>query len=173
MNNPIIAVLLNLLTNPIVVGGIVLLIVFLIKGLKKNNNVQTEDSATKTQAYTSATSSATSYSGTSKIFVNGGKPLSGSKMGTLSVDGKSISLYYTDAPIEITIPTGRHHIVVEGGVAGDARIDRFIEFGVLDVWTVDMPGGNDADVIRHQMISSSEYRRALSDAGFHVTKRHI
>lgn len=114
-----------------------------------------------------------SYSGTTKIFVNGGMPSSGNTMGKIIVDGKSLSLLYTDAPIEITIPAGSHHIVVEGGIFGDARIDRVIQLGASDVWTVDLPGGNDDDVIRHQKISYSEYRRALSDAGFTVTKKHL
>lgn len=113
-----------------------------------------------------------SSGGTAAIFINGGAP-SGNKMGTISVDGRSLDILYTEAPLEITIPTGRHHVVVEGGVQGDARIDRYIDFGVLDVWTVDMPGRNDVDVIRHQMIDYSEYRRALSDSGFHVTKKQL
>ncbi len=107
--------------------------------------------------------------GFSKIFINGGAP-SGNEMGTISVDGRALSLLYSDAPIEITVLTGRHHVVVEGGVYGNARIDRYIDFGPSDVWTVDMPGANDPDVIRHQMISSYEYKKALSDAGYSVTK---
>ena len=94
-------------------------------------------------------------------------------MGKISVDGNSMSVLYTDAPVEITISAGRHHVVVEGGVYGDACIDRYIDFDILDVWTVDLPGGDDADVIRHQMISSAEYRRALSDSGFRVTRKHL
>ncbi len=111
--------------------------------------------------------------GTSKIFVNGGAPLSGNKMGRITVDGKSLSLLYTDAPIEITLPAGRHHVVVEGGVAGDARIDRYIELDASDVWTIDMPGAGDADVIRHQIIDFSEYRSALSMSGFSVTRKYF
>ena len=114
-----------------------------------------------------------SYKPTSKIFVNGGQPASGNIMGTLYVDGKALPLRYTDAPIEISVSAGRHHIVVEGGIYGDARIDRIMDLGVTDVWTVDMPGGNDADVIRHQLISSSEYRSALSQAGYRPTRKSL
>ena len=91
----------------------------------------------------------------------------------ISVDGNSMSILYTEAPLEITIAEGNHHIVVEGGRYGDARIDRNINFDILDVWTVDMPGADDADVIRHQMISSSEYRSALSSSGFRVTRKTL
>lgn len=111
--------------------------------------------------------------GTSTIFINGGAPASGNTMGKLSVDGNSMTLLYSELPLEISISSGRHHIVVEGGTYGDARIDRFIDFGALDVWTVDLPGRNDADVIRHQMISFSEYRNALSTSGFHVTRKQL
>ena len=176
MNNPIVAILFNLLMNPIVWGGIILLIVFLVKSKKsKTDDVQTDASVPETQneAPTASADSASSYSGTSKIFVNGGMPSSGNTMGKITVDGKSLSLLYTDAPIEITIPAGSHHIVVEGGVYGDARIDRVMELGASDVWTVDMPGGDDEDVIRHQKISYSEYRKALSDSGFTVTRKQI
>lgn len=114
-----------------------------------------------------------SSSRTSTIFINGGAPATGNIMGKITVDGRSLTVRYTDAPVEITIPAGRHHVVVEGGVYGDARIDRFIDFGILDVWTVDLPGGDDADVIRHQMIGYSEYRRALANSNFHVTKREL
>ena len=128
-------------------------------------------------AAAAAQSDAQEYSsgsgGTSTIFINGGAPASGNTMGKISVDGNSLTILYSEAPVEITISTGRHHVIVEGGIYGDARIDRFIDFGSLDVWTVDMPGGNDADVIRHQMIGYSEYRRALSDSNFHVTKKQL
>lgn len=171
MSNPIIMVLLNLLTNPIVIGGIVLLIVFIVKGAR--NKGADADAAPAEPVASATPASSSSSGGTSTIFINGGAPSSGNTMGKISVDGKSLSVLYTDAPVEITIPTGRHHVVVEGGVYGDARIDRFIDFGVLDVWTVDLPGGDDDDLIRHQMISYSEYRRALSDAGYRVTKKHL
>ena len=119
------------------------------------------------------TQESSSGSGTATIFINGGAPASGNTMGKISVDGNTMPILYSDLPLEITISTGRHHIVVEGGVYGDARIDRYMDFGILDVWTVDMPGKNDADVIRHQMIDYSQYRRALSDAGFYVTKKQL
>lgn len=174
MTNPIITVLLTLLTNPIVIGGIVLLIVFLIKGAKKNNDADSAPAATEAPAARSSSSSSSSSSGgNSQIFINGGAPASSDVMGKISVDGKELTLLYTDAPIEITIPAGRHHVVVEGGHYGDARIDRSIDFGVLDVWTVDMPGADDDDLIRHQMISYSEYRSALSSSGFTVTRKRL
>ena len=62
---------------------------------------------------------------------------------------------------------------VEGGHVGDARIDRFIELGVNDVWTVDLPGGDDADLIRHQIIHISEYRNAISVSGYRVNKKYL
>lgn len=154
----------------VICGVIALLVILLIK--RKNKNVPTVP-AMERQTETSTPSYTATSAGTSIIFVNGGAPSSGNKMGTLTVDGKSLSLFYIDAPIEITVSAGRHHIVVEGGIAGDARIDRVIELGVLDVWTIDMPGAGDADVIRHQKIGFSEYRRALSEAGFHVTRKSI
>lgn len=110
---------------------------------------------------------------TSTIFINGGAPASGNNMGTITVDGKTLTVRFTEAPLEITITAGKHHVVVEGGVYGDARIDRTIDFGPYDVWTVDLPGANDADVIRHQMIGYSEYKRALTDSNFNVTKREL
>ncbi|MBE6903204.1 MAG: hypothetical protein E7480_01180 [Ruminococcaceae bacterium] len=172
MSNPFI-LLFRILLPVAIIGGVIFLIVFLIKGAKKKGSDTNYVSLSHTEtSTTTTTSTSSSYSGTSKIFINGGAP-SGNTMGKISVDGKSLSVLYTDAPIEITIPTGRHHVVVEGGVYGDARIDRYIDFGVLDVWTVDLPGRDDADVIRHQMISSSEYRRALSDSGYHVTKKYL
>lgn len=175
MPDPIITVLLNLLTNPIVIGLIVFLIVFLVKSLRKKDYTQEEPKATETPSAPAAkTSSASSgYSGTSKIFVNGGSPASGDKLGTISVDGKSLTVLYSEAPLEITVSAGTHHVVVEGGVYGDARIDRSINLGVLDVWTIDLPGGDDADLIRHQMISSSEYRSSLSRMGLTVTRRSL
>ncbi len=111
--------------------------------------------------------------GTSTIFINGGAPASGNVMGKISVDGNSLSVLYSENPLEISISAGRHHVVVEGGTYGDARIDRFIDFGALDVWTVDLPGKNDTDVIRHQMISFSEYRSALNSSGFRVTRKQL
>lgn len=147
--------------------GVIAVIIFFLS--RKRNTPATfapweapENSGSTADAFTR-------NNGFSKIFINGGAP-SGNEMGTISVDGRSFSLLYSDAPIEITVLTGRRHVVVEGGVYGDARIDRYIDFGPDDVWTVDMPGANDADVIRHQMISSYEYKKALSDAGYSVTK---
>ena len=173
MKNPIVMVLLNLLTNPIVLGAIVLGIVFLVKsGKKKPENTPAQDVVdaeapeVKTESY--------SYSGgPAKIFVNGGLPASGNEMGKLYVDGKSLSLKYTDAPIEISVSSGRHHIVIEGGHYGDARVDRMVDFGANDVLTVDMPGGDDADLIRHQMIGYAEYSRALRESGFRVTRKTL
>ncbi len=159
-----------ILTIAVICGVIALPVILLVK--RKNKNVPNVP-AMERQTETSATSYTATSAGTSKIFVNGGAPSSGNKMGTLTVDGKSLSLLYTDAPIEITVPAGRHHVVVEGGIVGDARIDRVIELGILDVWTIDMPGAGDADVIRHQKIGISEYRRALSEAGFRVTEKSL
>ena len=159
-----------ILTIAVICGVIAIPVILLVK--RKNKDVPSAP-AMERQTETPATSYTAPSACTSKIFVNGGAPSSGNKMGTLTVDGKSLSLLYTDAPIEITVPAGRHHVVVEGGVVGDARIDRVIELGILDVWTVDMPGAGDADVIRHQKIGISEYRRALSEAGFHVTRKDL
>ena len=128
----------------------------------------------KVATTTTATTTSSGYrSGLAKIFVNGGLPASGNEMGKLYVDGRSLVLKYTDAPIEISVSSGRHHIVIEGGHYGDARVDRTVDFGTSDVLTVDMPGGDDADLIRHQMISYSEYSRALRDGGFRVTRKTL
>ena len=152
-----------------VVVGVVAIIVKIIKKLSSATVVATPAPAQETGVsdYTYASPR------TSTIFVNGGAPKSGNIMGTVKVDGRSVVVRYTDAPIEITIPAGEHHVVVEGGVQGDARIDRNIDFGTLDVWTVDLPGGDDADVIRHQMIDYSTYKQALRDSNFQVTKRNL
>ena len=56
---------------------------------------------------------------------------------------------------------------------GDARVDRFIQLGAEDVWTVDLPGGNDADLIRHQIIHISEYRKAIATANYQVNKKYF
>lgn len=176
MNNPIVLVLLNLLTNPIILAAIVFGIVFLIKSGKKKpeNPTQEEDIVDAAEPETQTETAVSSYSGgTAKIFVNGGAPASGNQMGTLYVDGKSLSLRYTDAPIEIFVSSGKHHIVIEGGRYGDARVDRTVDFGAADVLTVDMPGGDDADVIRHQMIGYAEYSRAVRDCGFTVTRKYL
>ena len=175
MNNPIIMVLLNLLTNPIVLAAIVFGIVFLIKsGKKKSAEPAQEDIVDAAEPETKTETSVSTYSGgPAKIFVNGGAPASGNVMGTLYVDGKSLSLRYTDAPIEISVSSGKHHIVIEGGLYGDARLDRTVDFGSNNVLTVDMPGGDDADVIRHQMISYAEYSRAVRDCGFTVTRKSL
>ena len=108
-----------------------------------------------------------------KIFINGGAPASGNEMGRISVDGKRLALLYTDAPIEISVSAGRHHIIIEGGHYGDARVDRAVDFGTSNVLTVDMPGGDDDDLIRHQMISYTEYSQAVRDCGFRVTKKYL
>lgn len=175
MNNPIVLVLMNLLTNPIVLGAIIFFIVFLVKsGKKKTEEPVQEDIVDAAEPESRTETTVSSYSGgTAKIFVNGGAPASGNQMGTLYVDGKSLSLRYTDAPIEISVSSGKHHIVIEGGRYGDARVDRTVDFGVTDVLTVDMPGGDDADVIRHQMIGYGEYSRAVRDCGFTVTRKHL
>ena len=160
-----------ILTIAVICGVIALPVILLVKRKNKNvPNVPAMERPTEPPATSSYTPTSV---GTSKIFVNGGAPSSGNKMGTLTLNGKSLSLLYTDAPIEITVPAGRHHVVVEGGIVGDARIDRVIELGILDVWTIDMPGAGDADVIRHQKIGISEYRRALSEAGFRVTEKSL
>lgn len=149
------------------VAGVGAIIAKIIKKLGMGAAVAAAAAQSDTQEYSSGSG------GTATIFINGGAPASGNTMGKISVDGNSLPILYSEAPIEITIPTGRHHVVVEGGVYGDARIDRYIDFDVLDVWTVDMPGRNDTDVIRHQMIGYSEYRRALSDSNFHVTRKQL
>ncbi len=77
-------------------------------------------------------------------------------------------------PIEIAIESGKHYVIIEGGQRGDARIDRGIDFGANDVLTVDMPGfRDDKDVIRFQIISQAEYRRALTDCRFTVTRKAL
>ena len=176
MNNPIVLVLLNLLTNPNVLAALVFGIVFLIKsGKKKSESTGTEkEIVDAAEPETKTETAVSSYSGgPAKIFVNGGAPASGNVMGTLYVDGKSLSLRYTDAPIEISVSSGKHHIVIEGGLCGDARLDRTVDFGSNNVLTVDMPGEDDADLIRHQMISYSEYSRAVRDCGFRVTRKYL
>lgn len=129
--------------------------------------------AAPTTTTTTATTSGYSSGGPAKIFVNGGAPASGNEMGRIYVDGKSLSLRYTDAPIEISVSSGRHHIVIEGGHYGDARVDRMVDFDSNDVLTVDMPGGDDADLIRHQMIGYVEYSRAIRESGFRVTRKSL
>lgn len=165
MSYPYMRILLML----VVAVAVVAVIVIIVKKCK-GNGTATEFSV-PAEPPEEASSSHTPR--TSTIFINGGAPASGNIMGKISVDGKDLTVRYTDAPLEITIPVGRHHVVVEGGVAGDARIDRFMDFDILDVWTVDLPGGNDADVIRHQMIGYSEYKRALRESDFRVTKREL
>ncbi|MBQ2938811.1 MAG: hypothetical protein IJE00_00415 [Clostridia bacterium] len=152
---------------------VLIVIVRIVRAAKKRTPTETPTVTTNyTPSYSSSPSSSSS-GGTAKIFVNGGSPFSGDKMGKIAVDGRSMNVYYSDLPLEITIPAGRRHVVVEGGLYGDARIDRYIDFDVLDVWTVDLPGSGDADVIRHQMIGYSEYRSALSSAGFSPTRRSL
>lgn len=158
----------------------VVIVLAILRSKRKNKNAsntpameQQRQTPATSSTPTPARSSTPTSGGTSRIFVNGGLPSSGNKMGTLTVDGKSLPLLYTDAPIEITVPAGRHHVVVEGGILGDARIDRVMELGIMDVWTIDMPGAGDEDVIRHQVIRLPEYRKALSEAGFQVTKKSL
>lgn len=183
MPNPIFALIRILLICAVVAIPIVVILVLVVKSAKKRNSIEAPEvpapaapveapAAPKTPVAPPKPASSEAPS-TSTIFINGGAPASGNTLGKISVDGKSLTVRYTDVPLEITIPTGRRHVVVEGGVYGDARIDRFIDFGLLDVWTVDMPGGNDADVIRHQMIGYSEYKQALRESGFQVTKRTL
>ena len=145
----------------------------MIKSRKKKPKAE-QDVVDAAQPETKTESAVSSYSGgTAKIFVNGGAPASGNEMGKLYVDGKSLILKYTDAPIEVSVSSGKHHIVIEGGQYGDARVDRTVDFGVSNVLTVDMPGEDDADLIRHQMISYSEYSQAVRDCGFTVTRKYL
>ena len=176
MPNPIFALIRILLICAVIAIPVVVILVLVKKNAKKQNDAEVPKAPAPAAPEVPvappkpATSEAPS---TSTIFINGGVPASGNTLGKISVDGRALAVRYTDVPLEITIPAGRHHVVVEGGICGDARIDRFIDFGSFDVWTVDMPGGSDADVIRHQMISYSEYRQALRESGFCVTKRTL
>ena len=149
-----------------VIGGVIAILIGTL-GKKKNSQVPTY------YANPNSYAPASSGSNTSKIFINSGVPFSNGAIGNISIDGKTMPLLYGEMPLEITIPTGRHHVIVEGGVYGDARIDRIIDFGLLDVWTVDLPGKNDPDYIRHQMISYSEYTKALVSSNFHITKKSM
>lgn len=172
MAYPYIRILL-MVAIAVVVIAVIVIVAKKLKGSKTTDfSFPVPPAETPTPSPSTSTSTSTSPR-TSTIFINGGAPASGNIMGKISVDGNSLTVRYTDAPVEITIPVGRHHVVVEGGVAGDARIDRAMEFGVSDVWTVDLPGGDDADVIRHQMIDYSTYRQALRDSNFRVTKREL
>ena len=183
MPNPIFPLIRILLICAVVAIPIVVILVLVIKNGKKQNSNQapeapvpaepTETPAAPKAPVASPKPAASEPTRTSTIFINGGVPASGNTLGKISIDGRSLTVRYTDVPLEVTIPAGRHHVVVEGGVYGDARIDRFMDFGIIDVWTVDMPGGNDADVIRHQMIGYSEYRQALRESGFQVTKKTL
>lgn len=173
MSYPYLKLLLVVLVVGAVIGGIVALIRAMTKNAKSQGGGSYSAPAATPYTPTSSDSPSSSSGGTSTIFINGGAPSSGNVMGKISVDGRSLSILYTEAPLEIAISAGRHHVIVEGGLYGDARIDRAIDFGALDVWTVDMPGADDADVIRHQMIGYADYCRALSDAGYRVTKKRL
>ena len=183
MPNPIFALIRILLICAVVAIPVVVILVLVVKNTKKQNSDQapeppapaapTEAPAAPKAPVAPPKPAASEAPRTSTIFINGGAPASGNTLGKISIDGRSLTVRYTDVPLEITIPAGRHRVVVEGGVYGDARVDRFMDFGVIDVWTVDLPGGDDADVIRHQMIGYSEYRQALREAGFQVTKKTL
>ncbi len=118
-----------------------------------------------------SSASSTQSSSSAKIFINGGAPAFGNIMGKIVVDGKPLDLKYTDAPIEISVSSGKHHIIVEGGLCGDARIDRAMDFGTSNVLTIDMPGEGDEDIIKHQMISEVEYLKTLDECSFTVTRK--
>lgn len=159
-----------------VIGAIITVIVLIVKKIKgkpaSNSESEPETPSAPPTPSPAAFSHPTASAPTAKIFINGGRP-AGAMMGRLYVDGKLFALPYSEAPIEVTIPAGYRHIVIEGGVYGDARIDRTVHFDSLDVLTVDMPGEADADVIRHQMISYSEYRGAIRDCGYTVTRKFM
>lgn len=168
MENPILTVLLMLFGNPFGIAILIILIVLLVKTIirafkKKPAEDEQLEEAPK----------AVNYDGPAKIFINGGAPAYGDVMGKITVDGKSMELLYSEAPIEITFKAGKRNVVIEGGLVGDARIDRVIDFAAYDVLTVDMPGDGDRDLIRHQMIGYYEYSKALSDCGYHVTRKQL
>lgn len=141
------------------VAGLVVLLVVLLK--PKNSGAPVGVPAQETYS---------GYGNTAKIFVNGGAPSGTNALGRITVNGRTLPVLYSELPLEITLPVGRHHVTVEGGVYGDARIDRVIDLGALDVWTVDLSGQNDPDLIKHQMISYSEYTKALVNFGYRLTK---
>lgn len=159
-----------------VIGAIIAVIVLIVKKIKgkpaSNSESEPETPSAPPTPSPAAFSRPTASAPTAKIFINGGRP-AGALMGKLYVDGKLISLLYSEAPIEVSLSKREHHIVVEGGVYGDARIDRTVDFGELEVLVVDMPGADDDDVIRHQRISLSEYNRALRENGFSVTRKYV
>lgn len=167
MDNPILTVLMMIFGNPFGIALIVFLIVVLFKKLfgKKEEPQQPQQEE--------APVSTPDCSGTAIIFINGGAPANGDKMGTLTVDGRSLDILYSEAPLAVTISAGVRNVVIEGGLAGDARIDRAITFRSYDVLTVDMPGVGDADLIRHQMIRYTEYSNALRESGFRPTKKEL
>jgi len=95
--------------------AMVAVIVFLVKKAKAGKQgivveeppVETPPQRpTPTPTPTSTPTSTVSSGGPAKIFVNGGRPLSGSLMGRIYVDGRSMALFYSDAPLEISIPSG-------------------------------------------------------------------
>lgn len=161
-DNPIIIILMMLFGNPFSIGLIIFLLVRLFKKIfRKRENNQPEEPPKKTA----------NYDGPAYIFINGGAPACGDVMGKVTVDGKSLDLLYSECPIQVAITAGMRKVVIEGGLVGDACVDRVIEFTAYDVLTVDMPGEGDQDVIRHQMIRYYEYSKALSQCGYHPTKK--
>ena len=76
-------------------------------------------------------------------------------------------------PVEIPVSAGVHHVQICGGLEGDARVDRQISFENQTVLTVDLPGTGDADLIRFQIISFTEYRNAVNSCGFRVTTKRL
>lgn len=171
-NNPIIIILMMLFGNPFGIGLIIFLLVFLFKKIfrKKESNQPEEQESNQPEEPPQKTAN---YNGPAYIFINGGAPTYGDVMGKVTVDGKSLDLLYSEAPIQIAITAGMRNVVIEGGLVGDACIDRVIEFTAYDVLTVDMPGEGDQDVIRHQMIRYSEYSKALSQCGYRPTRKEL
>ena len=95
-------------------------------------------------------------------------------MGSISVDSKpAVIISAAEIPIEIPVTKGRHHLVVTGGIEGDARVDRVIEFDTTTVFVLDMPGYGDRDLIRYQTISYSEYRASCRQCGYDPKVKRI
>ena len=169
---------------PGIIAGVVLIIVFATRSGKKNPPPQQQEAPVAPpvaqpapqyvpQPAPQPVAPAPQAPANTKIFIDGGQPAYGDNLGKITVNGKTLAVLYSQLPIEINLPAGNHHVVVEGGHVGDARVDRFIQLGAEDVWTVDLPGGNDADLIRHQIIHISEYRKAIATANYQVNKKYF